>query len=263
MAQRSLQNARILLTGASSGIGRALALELARRGARLFLTARRRDRLASLTEEIHALGAEADFLEGDIGQADFRKALVDRVAKHWSGKLDGLINGAGIGFFGLLADATLDEADSTLQVNLLAPMELCRLALPLLRQGQTPLIVNVGSVLGHVPAPRKATYVASKYGLRGFSNAIRLELAPDGIDVLLVSPSTTATEFFDSATSDPALRERIARRAISPEEVARQVARAMERGKREIILSIGGRAIVRLHRIARWLAERLMMRFAD
>src|SRR5205085_10807559 len=110
------------------------------------------------------------------------------------------INNAGIGAVGPFEDAGEERLRRVMEVDFFAPAELIRGALPLLKGGHHPIIVNIGSVLGHRAVPGKSEYCASKFALHGFSDALRAELAPQGIDVLLVSPSTTVSEFFDVAT---------------------------------------------------------------
>jgi short-subunit dehydrogenase len=263
MAKRNLEGARYLLTGASSGIGRALAMELARRGAKLFVTARREERLEELAADAKRANGRVLFATGDITDSQFRESLVAKVLKEWQGSLDGLINAAGVGYFGDFPEATANEIEATINVDVIAPLELARLCIPALAKGTKPLIINIGSVLGHVPAPRKAAYVASKFAIRGFSDSLRMELAPKGIDVLHVSPSTTATEFFDIATDDNQLKTKMLKRAMSPEQVAIEIVAGIRHGKRELVLSAGGRWLVRLHHFFPRFAERLMARFAD
>ena len=236
MARRTLSRSRAILTGASSGIGRALARELARRGVRLILNARREDRLRELESEIRSDGGAAHCAPGDVSDPSLRRRLVE-TAKRELGGLDLLVNNAGMGRFGPFADSDEARLRQTLEVNFFAPVELIRDALPLLRTGERPMIVNISSVLGHVAMPHKSEYCASKFALHGFSDALRMELRSAGIGVLVVSPSTTATEFFDKAENDPGRRPK---RGMSPEKVARKTARAMERGRREIILSPEG-----------------------
>jgi short-subunit dehydrogenase len=145
-----------------------------------------------------------------------------------------------------------------MDVNFFAPVELTRGVLPLLRRGNAPLIVNIGSVLGHFSIPRRAEYCASKFALHGFSDSLYLELADD-IDVLLVSPSTTSSEFFDRAISLPNEPPRH-RRGAPPDRVARAIERAMRAGRREIILSWGGSLLVWFDRLAPALMSRVMKR---
>lgn len=263
MAKRNLEGARYLLTGASSGIGRALAIELAKRGCKLLVTARREERLVELQRDGEKLGREIRIAPGDITDSAFRESLVSETLKSWSGAFDGLINAAGVGYFGEFPESSANEIEATIDVDVIAPMELARLCIPALAKGVKPLIVNIGSVLGHVPAPRKAVYVASKFAIRGFSDSLRMELAPKGIDVMHVSPSTTATEFFDIATDNAKLKSKMLKRAMSPEQVAIEIVAGIRHGKRELVLSAGGRWLVRLHHFFPRFAERLMAKFAD
>lgn len=248
MARRSLAGARVLVTGASSGIGRAIAMEFAKRGARLLITARRQDRLEELATEISHAGGVCLVEAGDIVDASFRQRLLVAVQSQF-GALDVLINNAGIGAIGPFAEANEQRLRQIMEVNFFAPVETMRAALPLLRAGQRPIIVNVGSVLGHRAVPSKSEYCASKFALHGFSDALRCELAAEKIDVLLVSPSTTASEFFDNVVDGKERPRPRSFGSMSPAEVARQTANATEAGRHEIILSWGGKLLVWLDRL--------------
>ncbi len=257
--RRSLSDARIVLTGASAGIGASLARQLAEAGAWLLLTARRRERLAALADQLAPTGGRIDYLAGDITDPDHRRLLVDWVDSHWSG-LDILINNAGVGALGPFASADADRLRRVMEVNFFAPCELTRLAIPLLKQGKTAAIVNISSVLGHRAVPNKSEYCASKFAMHGWSDALRLELAGDGIDVILVSPSTTASEFFDSLLATDAPDSRLKAQPMSTDEVARHAIRAIKRGRREVILTAGGKSLVWLDRLSPRLADYLIRR---
>ena len=259
MARRVLSGARILITGASSGIGRALAMRLAMRGARLLLTGRREDRLAELVHQFRSGGCEAEWLAGDIADPATRQQLISVVAQRWSA-LDILVNNAGIGAHGLWAQSQAETMRRVMEVNFFAPVELTRGALPWLQRGNMPLIVNVGSVLGHYAIPRRTEYCASKFALHGFSDALRAELAELEIDLLLVSPSTTTSEFFDRAISLPNEPPRH-RRGVPADRVARSIERAMRAGRREIVLSWGVKFLVWLDRLAPSLMHRVMVQY--
>ena len=259
MARRTLDNARVLLTGASSGIGWALAEQLGRCRVRLLLTARRQARLEQLRRQLSGQGVEVDCLSGDIAEASTRGQLLDHVHQRWGG-LDILINNAGRGAIGPFAQATPQRLRQIMEVNFFAPAELTRQALPLLRQGQRPLVVNIGSVLGHVAVPGKSEYCASKFALRGLSDALRCELKREGIDLLLVNPNTTRSEFFDR------LLERDADVAVnplsmSPESVARKILVAVQRGRAELQLTLSGKAMIWLDRLCPWLWRRCLTRW--
>jgi short-subunit dehydrogenase len=132
--------------------------------------------------------------------------------------------------------------------------------LPQLRLAQTPLVENVGSVLGHTAVPGKSEYCASKFALHGLTDALRIELGREGIDVLLVSPSTTSSEFFDvaigSTPGTTALKD-----AMSAEAVAHRIVAAMRSGRREIILSATGKLLVWLDRLCPPLASWALRRW--
>jgi len=264
VARRQLAGKRILLTGASSGIGWQLALELARRGVRLLLTARREERLRQLIEEIDRSNAEAvpEFLVGDITEPVIQRELV-HAAEVQLGGLDGLINCAGVGAVGRFDIAAPERLRDIFEVNFFSAVELTRMALPLLKLGNQPIVVNIGSVLGHQAVPLKSEYSASKFAMHGWSDSLRAELATDGIDVLLVSPSTTDSEFFSNLLEDRTVMNHKGSHPMSPQRVAVATAVAMSRGKHEIILSVGGKALVWLDRLFPTFADWLMARYAS
>lgn len=261
MARRPIQGLRTIVTGASSGIGRALVIELIRQGAAVIAMARRADRLSDLQRQCPAK-APLHCLPGDVTNNTDRQAALE-LAQAQFGGLDALVNNAGSGALGCFDQADEARLRQVFEVNFFAPAEFIRAALPLLERGRRPLIVNIGSVLGHRAMPGKSEYCASKFALHGLTDALRLELKSRGIGVLLVSPSTTRTEFFDSAqTADQKPRANPFRLgAMTPETVARRIVRAMALGRRETILSAGGRTLVWLDRLCPPLADWLISRW--
>jgi short-subunit dehydrogenase len=258
MARRTIAGLRAIVTGASSGIGRELVRELIRGGASVVALARREDRLCELASQVTA-AERLRWLAGDVTSAADRTAALDLCVKEFGG-LDSLVNNAGIGARGPFAKADEARLRFLFEVNFFAPAEFIREALPHLRQGNRPAIVNVSSVLGHRAVPDKSEYCASKFALHGLSDALRIELAREGIDVVLVSPSTTSSEFFERSISDepPPLRRF---GVMSPEVVARRTVAAIRSGRREIILSAGGKFLVWLDRLCPPLADWLVRRF--
>jgi short-subunit dehydrogenase len=251
---------RAVVTGASSGIGQELARQLAQAGSRILVTARRAPRLQKLCDELRAAGHTASFVAGDIRLPAVRQQLLGEVRLLWGG-LDLLVNNAGIGAIGPFAEADEARLRHIMEVNFFAPVELLRSALPLLRNGNQPMVVNVGSVLGHRAVPRKSEYCASKFALHGFSDSVRAELASCGVDVLLVSPSTTESEFFDHVLdADPRSPQR-SWGAVPATTVARKTVQAIRRGRHEIILTAGGKLLVWLDRLCPPLADRLLARW--
>jgi short-subunit dehydrogenase len=240
--RRTIRSLRGILTGASSGIGRALAAELVREGARLVVVARRTERLEQLARELAGAPGQLEILAGDVTSTEVRSAAIER-AKTAFGGLDLVVNNAGIGAIGNFVEATPERLRQVMEVNFFAAAELTRLAVPLLKAGQRPIVVNVSSVLGHRGVPGCAEYCASKFALQGLSESLRAELVAIGIDVLIVSPARTQTEFFEQAISNEA-KPWPKLRGTSSQRVARAIVRAIRKGKHEIVISAGGKLLV-------------------
>jgi short-subunit dehydrogenase len=260
VARRNLAGQRAILTGASSGIGWHLALALAKCGCSLVINARRVERLQDLAKRIAGLKARAFVAAGDISDELVRNEIVASAVKNLGG-VDILINCAGIGAVGPFSRAEPERLRRIFEVNFFSAAELIREALPALKQGTSPLIVNVGSVLGHRAVPNKSEYCASKFALHGFSDALRAELASDGVEVLLVSPSTTDSEFFENLIDDQTGGDCKGKRPMPPEKVASTIVRAMQTRKHEIILTHGGRGLVWLDRLFPTMTNRLVARY--
>jgi len=252
MARRAIAGLRTIVTGASSGIGRALVVELVRQGAKVVGLARRSQRLRELSDEL-AAPERFHWHAGDVTRQEDRASVLE-IARREFGGLDTLINNAGAGALGRFDQADESRLRRMMEVNLFAPAEFIRESLPLLHEGNRPIVVNVGSVLGHRAVPEKSEYCASKFALHGLSDALRAELSKGGIDVLLVSPSTTDSEFFDVA--DGAATQPQGRFGAMPAEVvARRTVAAMAAGRHEIILSASGKLLVWLDRLCPPLAN--------
>jgi short-subunit dehydrogenase len=260
MAQRRLTDRRALITGASSGIGRALAIELARHGVDLVLLARRADRLAEVVEQAAQLGRRAIAVSGDVTDPAVRRRAVES-ADNELGGLDILVNNAGVAAHGRFAEADPARLRPIMEVNFFAPVELIRKCLPLLQVGRQPIIVNIGSILGRRGCPHKSEYSASKFALHGFSEAVRPELARLGIDVLVVAAGPTETEHFNVLIEDKGDLPWGNPRRKPAATVAREIVRAIERGKREVVTSWRGRIWVLLNRISPRLVDHIMNRF--
>lgn len=260
MARRNLAGSRVLLTGASSGIGRALALELSRAGAQVLAVARRGELLEQVAASAPGPGKIFPHV-GDVTRAESRAAMIAD-AKARLGGLDVLVNNAGVGALGLFEHADEARLRSVMEVNFFAPAELIRTSLPLLRDGRNPLVVNISSVLGLRAIPTMTEYCASKFALQGFSEALRAEFARLGIDLLVVSPGTTESDFFDNlveAKGDVLWPGRPRRTA---ESVAREIVRAMRNGRRAIIPSHSGRMLAWVNRAVPGIVDRVLARRA-
>jgi short-subunit dehydrogenase len=259
---RTLKDKRVIITGASSGIGFELAKQLAAEGCRLIINARRKDRLEELAAEITSDGGLCIAVEGDVTDSKVRAKMLSAAQEHFAG-LDILINNAGIGAMGRFDEASEDRLRQIFEVNFFAVAEFIRESLPTLKAGNEPVIVNLSSVLGHRAVPLKSEYCASKFAIHGLSDAIRAELSRDGIDLLLVSPSTTDSEFFDAAIDDPTKRDWKKGGAMSPEVVASRTIRAIKKRRHEIILTFGGRTLVWLDRMIPGIANRIIAKFGQ
>ena len=260
MAHRTINGARSLVTGASGGIGRAIAIELARQGSRIVLVARREEDLKRVKNEIAALGGQAEYVAGDVTDPAVRRTALER-AKERFGGLDILVNNAGIGAVGRFDEADPARLRRLFEVNFFSAAELIREALPLLKQGNRPIVVNVGSILGHFAVPRNSEYCATKFALRGFSDSLRAEFSTLGIDVLLVSPGTTQTEFFEHVVERTGETLWPEQQGVSSEMVAKSTVRAIRGGLPEIIPNSRGRWICRLNRLWPGLLRRILKRY--
>ena len=261
MARRELTGSRVLITGASSGIGRALVVALVRAGATVLAVARRGERLATLAEECAAGPGKVLYFAGDVTQAAARRTALT-MAEQQLGGLDILINNAGVGALGPFATASEARLRHIMEVNFFAPCEWTRDALPMLVRGRAPLVVNVSSVLGHRAIPRMSEYCASKFALQGWSEALRAELSGQQIDVLVVSPGTTESEFVDNLHEVQAEHIGGARCGVSAAHVAERTIRAIERGAHEITPSMSGALLVWANRLAPWLVDWALARRA-
>lgn len=261
MSQRSLHERRVVITGASSGVGRALALELAQYSPRLILVARSEQPLAELSDELIKRGAAAaEAVVGDVTDPEVRAKIVERVGDQWGG-LDILVNNAGVSALSRFADSRETTLRKIMEVNFFAVTELTRQCLPMLRSGDDSLVVNVGSALGHRGAPLNGDYSASKFALRGWSEALRAELSRSAVGVLVVSPGTIDTDFFDHLVAPAQPTPWGKQKGVSPETVARQIVRAIRLRRHEIYPNWRGRLLVGINRCCPGLVDRLMSRY--
>jgi NAD(P)-dependent dehydrogenase (short-subunit alcohol dehydrogenase family) len=192
MATNRFEGKIALVTGASSGIGRATAERLAAEGARVAVTARRKDRLAALVEAITSAGGTAHPVGADLTRAEDRERLVKEAISHFGG-LDILVNAAGIIAFGTIEDTSLEDWGAMFEINAVAPFHLMRLAVPelLARKGN---VINVSSVNGLRSFPGVLSYCSSKSALDQLTRCAALELAPKGVRVNAVNPGVVVTE---------------------------------------------------------------------
>lgn len=215
---------RAVLTGASGGIGRAIARELAGAADWLILAGRNRPALQALQGE---LGAQKAFIvDGDLEQGGTLRAIEELAAR--LGGLNLVVNNAGASDFHAFETQSADAMRSLLHTNLLAPMLLSRQLIPLLKRAPAAQIVNVGSIFGYVGYPGFAAYCASKAGLRGFTQALRRELADTGVEARYFAPRATRTAINSDTVA--ALNRELKNAEDSPEHVARAFSRFLKGG---------------------------------
>ncbi len=257
--RRQLAGLRILITGASQGIGRALALAAAKRQARLILAARNQDLLQELADQLRRTGADFETVVADVTQPDDRKRMIDAAADRFSG-LDILINNAGIGATGHFVEAAEDRLRKIMEVNFFGLTEITRLAIPVLAQGTKPMIVNISSIAGKRAIPARSEYSASKFAVQGFTEALRAELVRFGIDVLCVSPGLVASNFSKNLLENKARVQMDHMRSMTPEAAAELTLRAAEKGKNDIVLTGRAKLLYHLNRFFPRLIDRLIAR---
>ncbi len=218
-----LQGKVVLVTGASSGIGEATALALARAGARVAIAARRRDRLDGVARRIADLRSESLVLEADVARPEEAESIVGRTVERW-GRLDVLVNNAGMMLLSPIERARVEDWRRMLDLNLLGLMVATRAALPHMRRQKDGHVVNISSTAGRVANPDASVYAATKFGVGAFSEALRREVYRDNIRVTVIEPGAVATELREHVP-DPDTRARIdtwarSMRQLQSEDVA-------------------------------------------
>lgn len=253
---------KVLVTGANSGLGLATALELARRGHEVVGSVRSEAKAEVLHDAAAATGVEVAHVLMDVTDATACEGAMAEV-----GPLAALVNNAGGGGTGAIEDVSDEEARQTLEAMVVAPMRLARLAIPGMRAAGHGRIVNVSSIYGKASTPLTGWYQAAKHALEGVSDALRMEVARDGIAVVLVEPGGFKTAIFDSAHDEMARRPGSAYRRQydrtstltrlsepfmgNPERVARVVAGAIEarRPRDRYLVGIDAQAIALATRV--------------
>lgn len=219
----------VIVTGASSGIGRQLALDFAERGSRLVISARRGDLLRNVAELCRGEGVEVEMMVGDLAERAFAESMVARALERF-GRLDVLVNNAGVPKHKHFYDVTPEDIDYTMRVNFMAPAYLALAAIPAMLRQEEGCIVNISSGAGKLPPPREAVYAASKYAMTGFSEGMALDLAGSNIHVGVIHVGPIATEIWDKAESPVAYSGK----KYPPSIVSNAVFRCIEKRRHDI-----------------------------
>jgi NAD(P)-dependent dehydrogenase (short-subunit alcohol dehydrogenase family) len=252
---RELKGKRAIVTGASSGIGRAIAAAFAKAGARVALASRSAEKLQHLALEL--AGCDTLVAPADVTKPEDRRRLVEAVVEKWGG-LDLLSNNAGIGSWGHFATSTESINRQILETNFFAAAELIRVAVPHLAKGDLPAIVNLTSMTARRGMPAWPEYSASKFALIGLTEALRGEMERFGISVLTIVPGLTKTGLNHSLLRNEGRVKIDFAKGMEPAYVAERVLDAVRRNKTEVALGGEAKKILLLNKWAPRLLNRLI-----
>jgi len=235
----------VIVTGASFGIGRETALLFAREGARLVLAARSHDALNSLAKEIAASNGEAIAVPTDVSIKEQVQRMVEKTIGAF-GRLDILINNAGFGLYGRVEVLEEKDLKKIVATNLFGAINCIQAVIPQMKKQGCGQIVNISSVAGKRAMPNVGAYAMTKFGLQALSESLRVELMGTGIEVIVICPGLTRTDFAMHAihTSGARTAYSMESRKMTAAEVGQEVLRACEKHSREVILTTGAKALL-------------------
>ena len=244
MKLKKLEEQVIVITGASSGIGLVTARMAAKRGARVVLNARNEEALRSVSEEINAHGGHSCYVAGDVGRFRDVEKIAGEAFRQFGG-FDTWVNNAGVSIYGPVLDQALEDQRRLFETNYWGVVHGCLVACAHLRKHGGALI-NIGSVLSDIAIPIQGTYCATKHAVKGYTDALRLELEEEGapISVTLIKPSTIDTPYVHHAKNLMAVEPQNPPPVYAPEPVAEAILHAAEHPERDVYVGGGGRVLV-------------------
>ena len=256
-----LNNKVIIITGASSGIGKALALEVASRGAKVVLASRNIFRLSLVEKEISELGGTSMSVIADVTNKSDCKYMVDQTIERF-GKVDILINNAGISMRALFNELDISVFEKVLDTNFIGAVYCTKYALPYILK-QKGSLVSISSISGLTPLPARSAYVASKYAMDGFFQTIRLENKVNGLHVLIVHPGFTSSNIRNVALNEHGESQKNSPRnedkMMSANRVAKVIVKATIKRRRKLILTSQGKLLVWLHKNFSGITDRIIL----
>lgn len=251
----------VLITGASSGIGLALARVLAKEGAKVMITARRKDNLVKACQEMRSSGGQVDYYVADIAVEKEVSQLVEHTNKHF-GKIDILVNNAGYGHFLKLANTTSEDMHNIMEVNFFGTFYATNAVLPIMKKQNSGHIIMVSSVAAkRVFRDAGGAYNVSKYAMQSFAEALRMELLESPIKVSIVCPIVTATEFFDLAEKQIGKKATLSGPIQTSEQVANTIVSLIEKPKAEVMMLKPIRILLALNALFPSLVDQIIQRF--
>jgi short-subunit dehydrogenase len=258
------QRSVAVITGASSGIGEATALALARRGYAVVLGARRVEKLEDVARRCTQAGGEGVAQAADVADATQVEALVDLAVRRF-GRLDVMVNNAGFGQFARVVEIADRDLQDLFAVNVFGVFYGCRAAARVMMAQRSGHIFNVSSVLGKRGSPFHAAYSASKFALVGLGDSLRVEMMPYHVRVTTVCPALTQTEFFEHSRRGQQARSSFVRfKGMTPVSVvAEKIARTVGRNKPELVFTLGGKVLALLAALSPRLTDRMMKVYHD
>src|ERR1041384_1949073 len=255
---KKLSDQVMVITGASSGIGLVTARLAAKRGARLVLNARNEEALRQVTDEINSTGGEAIYVAGDVGNYEDILEIADKAVRRFGG-FDTWVNNAGVSIYGAVLDQSLEDQRRLFETNYWGVVHGSMVACAHLRNRGGALI-NVGSVLSDVAIPIQGTYCATKHAVKGYTDALRLELEEEGapISVTLIKPSTIDTPYTQHAKNLMPVEPQNPPPVYAPETVAEAILHCAENPERDLYVGGGGRVLSAAGHYAPRLTDKLM-----
>jgi len=257
---RPLSDQVVVITGASQGIGRETALQMARRRASLVLAARNEEALLELAVQVERLGGQAETVVTDVAEYEQVERLAQRAVDRF-GRIDTWVNNAAVSIYATVEQLEPDEMERLVQVNLLGQMYGSKVAVAHMKPRGEGTIINIGSALSERAIPLQSAYVASKHAVQGFTEALRLELIHEsaGIDVVLILPSSINTPLFNFARSKLGVQPMPVPPVYEPRVVAEAICHAAEHGGREIVAGGWGKLLIIGQQLSGSLLDRYML----
>ncbi|MFN0085540.1 MAG: SDR family oxidoreductase [Blastocatellia bacterium] len=252
---RKVQGTTVVITGATSGIGRETALEFVKAGGRVVIAGRREERLRELAALIESGGGEALAVRTDVSDAAQVDALIAAAVERF-GRIDTLVNNAGVGLAAKFAEQSIEDFKRVMEINFWGAVYACKAAVPQMKkQAGGGVIINVSSIFGKRGMPFETAYCASKFALAGFSESLRVELMSEGIDVSTIFPGAVKTEIFETSANQTSIDMSANFPKFPAEQLAKIIVRDARFPQPEIVMSLDAMAIDLVNKFAPGLMD--------